>query len=328
MRDLVQKFPDQLQDAISKFENLEIEKPEKAIQNIVCAGMWWSGIAWTFVEKFGNKGLKIPYTTCKDYDLPNFVNENTLVIVSSHSWNTEETISTMLQAKDKKANIVCISSGWKIFEFARENNLNLISLPDWMMPRACYTYSLVAQFFLLEKLWLLNINIKNEINNIINLIRENESDFKNIAINLAKSIDNKTPLIFADSTMEPVAIRFRQQLNENSKILWFTSTIPESNHNELLWRKDFYENILPIFLRHNYEHKRNNLRIELTKQIIGSKVEKISEIKVGWNTLLEQLFSMIYITDWASVYLAEIRQVDPIEIETINFLKNELSKNS
>lgn len=326
MHSLIQQFPNQLTDASSKFRNLNLKKPEKTIKNIVCCGMWWSGIAWTFIEKLWNKYLKVPYTTCKDYDLPNFVDENTLTIISSHSGNTEETISALNQAFEKKANIVCIASGWKIFDFAKKNSLNLIELPGWMMPRACYTYAIVAQLYLLQSFELINLAITHELENSIDLIKKFESDFKNIAQDLAQSLFQKTPLIYTDPIWEPVALRFRQQLNENSKILWFTSVIPEMNHNEILWWKDKYENILPIFLRHDYENSRNTLRMELSKKIISEKVEKISELKAFWTTLLEQLFSLIYITDRVSVYLADKRKVDPTEIEIINFLKSELWK--
>lgn len=134
------------------------------------------------------------------------------------------------------------------------------------------------------------------------------------------------PVLYSDDLFAPVAMRFRQQLNENSKILCWNAVLPEMNHNEILGWKDEYPGFTPFFLRHSYEHARTSYRMELSKEIIYPKVTEILELKGIGNSLIAEMMTMTYILDWVSVYLADMREIDPTEIGTINFLKGRLAE--
>ena len=133
-------------------------------------------------------------------------------------------------------------------------------------------------------------------------------------------------MLYTDPLFEPIAWRTRQQLNENSKILCRHAVIPEMNHNEILGRHDQNRQIVPLFIRHDYEHERNSYRMELIKEVIAPLVDEIVELQSIGETLIEQMITSIYVLDRVSVYLADARHVDATEIPTIIWLKKTCRK--
>lgn len=326
MHNLVQQFPDQLQDALSLFTQIDFSPiTDRKYSNIVCAWLGWSGIAASLIQSLGQKYMSIPYVITKSYELPACTSQDSLFLACSHSGNTEETIEALKSAYETGAMIVVISSGGWMTDFAREKWLFLIQLPSGMMPRACYTYAVVAQLLLLEKMWYLT-DIHAQIENVIAMIHAGESEYKAQATALANTFYQHIPVLYSDDMFAPVAMRFRQQLNENSKILCWHAIIPEMNHNEVLGRKDNYPQCIPLFLRHSAEHPRTAYRMELTTQIVSPKVSTTVEVRGTGETIIEQMLTMTYILDRVSVYLADLNGVDPTEISTINFLKNKLAE--
>jgi glucose/mannose-6-phosphate isomerase len=212
-----------------------------------------------------------------------------------------------------------------MMDFAREKKLFLIQLPDGMMPRACYTYAVVAQLMLLKQMGYLH-GVDSDISESIRLITTQEKELKAQAQQMASDLLGKIPVLYSDDLFAPVAMRFRQQLNENSKILCRNAVVPEMNHNEILGRKDEYLQCVALFLRHSYEHPRTTYRVELSKEIIFPKVETIMEVSGIGTSLIQEMITMTYILDRVSVYLADLREIDPMEIGTINFLKGKLAE--
>jgi glucose/mannose-6-phosphate isomerase len=143
---------------------------------------------------------------------------------------------------------------------------------------------------------------------------------------LAKQVFGKLPVIYADSYMEGVAIRWRQQVNENGKMLGWERVLPEMNHNELVGWRDRNENLAVIFLRNESDYERVQIRVEINKKIIGEYTSSIFEIWSAGNSYLEKALYLIHFGDWFSFYLAQKHHVDAMEVKVIDYLKEKLAK--
>ena len=326
MNELIDGFTDQLERAIEIGENVKLTKSNLAIHNVLITGLGGSGIGGTIVSELVRDKLKVPVVVNKSYFIPAFVNENTLVIVSSYSGNTEETLSALKEAFSKEAKIVCITSGGEVMDFSRSNGLDYITVDGGMPPRACFGYSFVQLYYILSGLGLINNDFKKELKKAIQLLDNESEEIHSIAKDVAAKIHDKMPIIYCDAEIEGVAVRFRQQINENSKMLCWHHVIPEMNHNELVGWRGNYAGHAVIFLRNEDDYERNQMRMDFTKAVAKFCGADIIEINSKGKSQIAKTLYLIHLTDWISFYLSEHRNADPIEIEVISKLKNELSK--
>jgi glucose/mannose-6-phosphate isomerase len=323
---LIAGFSRQLERAIEIGENASITKSTMPIHNILVTGLGGSGIGGNIVSQIVEEKLKIPMLVNKNYFIPNYVNENTLVIVSSYSGNTEETLNALKTAFRKEAKIVCVTSGGKIMEFARCNGLDYIEIDGGMPPRACFGYSFVQQLFILYYLGFLKDGFKKRLKHSIQLLKSEEPAIREEARAIAERLNNRIPIIYSDASYEGVAVRFRQQINENSKMLCWHHVIPEMNHNELVgWRND-YGKMAVVFLRNSTDFERNQKRMDFTKNVAKFYSADVIEIWSKGESAIEKVLYLIHLTDWVSYYLADLRNMDAVEVEVISKLKNELSR--
>lgn len=326
MDDLIAGFGAQLERALEICEGTNISRPQVAIHNILVTGLGGSGIGGTIVSQLVEPQLRLPMLVNKTYDIPPFVNENSLVIVSSYSGNTEETYNALKQAFSRDASIVCITSGGQILDFAKSNGLDFIRIDGGMPPRSCFGYSFTAQLFTLNALGFIADSYGKELKKAIKHLAEFQEDIRQEARNVAAALHGKTPVIYADAASEGIAIRFRQQINENAKRLCWHHVVPEMNHNELVgWRTDSPDKAV-VFLRHEDDYERNQRRMEFTKEVVGRYGAGITEIYSRGKSRLEQTVYLIHLTDWVSYYLAELNGSDPIEVDVIGQLKDELAR--
>lgn len=329
MDQLIKKFPAQLKEAIEIGENVVIHLHTKPIHKVIMVGMGGSGIGGAYVSDLISDECFVPYIILSSYKLPAYTDENTLLIVSSYSGNTEETIAAMEQAIQAKAKIVCISSGGIIMEYASSNGLDHIKLPTgWPSPRACLGYSIIGQLFVLNKMGLISHNTIDQCKMSADLLSFEQEDIMQKAEKLAGLLVKKTPVIYTTDRNESVAIRWRQQINENSKVLCWHHVIPEMNHNELVGWKSKNEDLAVIFLRNRDDLKRNQIRIDISKQIISQLAPTVIEIYSKGQSLTEKMMYLTHLGDWLSWYLAQLNNVDASEIQVIDFLKSELEKSS
>jgi len=327
MDQLIERFPAQLIEALEIGEAASITAAENEITKVYVAGLGGSGIGGNFVASFIRDECRIPYNVGKGYTIPKYVDKNTLAIASSYSGNTEETLISFEAMKKTGAKIVVVSSGGKLIEFAKELGLDYIQVPGgWPSPRACLGFSLVQQLFILKKLSFISNESILSVKSSIDLIKYNQEDIKEEAKKIANFLHGKMPIIYSTSRMEPVAIRFRQQINENAKQLCWHHVIPEMNHNELVGWKDANENLAVVYLRNNDDYSRNQLRMDINKQIIGKLTPHIYEAQSKGKNHIEKSIYLVHLVDWTSWYLSQLRGVDSIEIDVIDYLKNELSK--
>jgi len=261
-----------------------------------------------------------------DYVLPGFVNENTLLIISSYSGDTEETVAAMHEGMRKGAEIACVTSGGKIAALAEERGLNMIRIPGGNPPRSMFGYSSVQLLFLLKGYGLIDSSFEAEVDRSIASIEANISEIRSESKRVAEAIVSRVPILYSEAMYEGVAIRWRQQINENSKMLCWHHVFPEMNHNELVGWTGGDNRVAVVILRNEDDHKRSQLRMELCKKLMGEKCDTILEVWSKGSSRMERSMYLIHLGDWISIDLAEIRNEDAVAIPAIIFLKNELSK--
>lgn len=326
MEHLINNFPQQLAEAIDIGRKNRINFGGKKFSSIVVSGLGGSGIGGTIAAEVVSEEASAPILVTKDYFLPAFVNENTLVIISSYSGNTEETLSAMQQAINKKATIACITSGGKVVEIAQKNNLPYILIPGGMPPRSCLGYSLTQLFFVLNAAGIISDSFEKQLENAVALLETEKVSIKKIAAEVTEKLYDKTPVIYSAAGYEGVATRFRQQVNENSKMLCWHHVIPEMNHNELVGWVDKNENIGVVIFRNSTDFSRTQSRIENNKQVIAGCTTTIIELFSKGESKLEKSIYLIHLGDWISLYMAQKRGVDATEVNVIDRLKGALSK--
>lgn len=326
MKELVQNFPSQLQEAMIIGQNYRFLAAKRSFANVVLTGLGGSGIGGTIAQNFVFDKLKVPFWVNKDYHLPAFVNKDSLVIVSSYSGNTEETLNTLKLAIKAKATIVCVTSGGKVAEIAKSKKIDCVLLPSGMPPRACLGYSMLQVLYIFDHFGLINVPFEKEIKAAIKLLMTEQKSIQAKARSIAKKLVGTMPVIYSSADFEGVAIRFRQQINENGKMLCWHHAIPEMNHNELVGWRDKDDNKVVIILRNANDYERIQLRMDINKKIIKQYTKNIIEIESVGKSYWEKVFYLIHLTDWVSVYLAEYREQDATEVKVIDFLKGELAK--
>ena len=326
MKNQIKNFPNQLLEALELAQAIDLKEPKQQIRNIHIVGLGGSGIGANFVQTFVSSVCKVPISVTKDYRVPAYVGPDTLAIASSYSGGTEETLICLDQYIKAGAYVIGISSGGVLEEKSRSEGFDFVKLPEGKpAPRACLGYSLVQQLGILHKLGFTDQSFLDQVAAAAEMLSKEQEQIQEKAEHIAGLLKDRQPVIYACSELEPVAIRFRQQLNENSKILTWHHVIPEMNHNELVgWRTNM-SNAFVIFLRNRTDYSRNQRRIEINKEIISNYAGAVMDLYSRGETLLIQSMYLVHLVDWVSVYLAELRGVDAMEIKVIDYLKSALA---
>ena len=326
MNDYINNFSNHLREAIEIANNTTLSPYTKEIRNILICGLGGSGIGGTIVSDIISSKVNIPIAATKDYSIPNFVNEHTLVIANSYSGNTEETLYALEKCQARGAEIAVITSGGKLKTIAEENKYNKIIIPGNQPPRAMFGYAFTELFFMLNHYGIIDDSFKSDFDKAITLIDTEKADIQKQAMNLAKKMYKQTPVIYVAKGFEGVAVRFRQQLNENSKMLGWHNVVPEMNHNELLGWRTNVDGLAVVYFRNKCDYDRNQIRMDINKKVISKFTSNITEIWSKGDSLIENSLYHINVGDWTSWYLSEMNNVDAIEIDVIDFLKGELAK--
>jgi len=337
MYDLLLSFPVQVDTAYAIGQRCPLpEVKPSSVKNIVLAGMGGSAIGGDLARSYLAEDLKIPFLICRNYTLPDFVGPDSLVIASSYSGNTEETIEVYQQAKDAGATLLAITTGGKLAEKADADGTPLIKIPPGLPPRAALGYSFVP---LLVSLWRMKLAPDRCMDFFggEHILKQGVEEYKvevplseNLAKEIATKLHRKLPIIYsATDHFDAVAARFKGQLCENSKMLSFFNFFPEFNHNELVgWNKlyDLQPHLAVVILRDEDDHHRIRRRMELVKGIVEDLQVPVYELESKGSCLLERIFSLIQLGDFISFYLAILNEVDPTPVRVIDYLKSELAK--
>ena len=322
----IRQFTDQLRQAITIGTSASLTAPENEIQNIVLSGLGGSGIGGTLTAALLQKQLEVPMIVNNDYSLPNFVNEHTLLIISSYSGNTEETVQAFQEGISKKAHIVCVSTNGKVEELAKQHQFDLIKLPPGIPPRGGLALSFPQSLFILNHLGFASDEIIEQLKESVEFLEQQKEEIEQQGREFAKQLVGKIPVVYADARMEAVAIRFRQQINENGKMLAWHHVLPEMNHNEIVGWTHKNEDLAVVFLRNEDDFSRTQKRMDITKEVAQKYTPNVYEINSKGSNFVEQCLYTILFTDWVSFELAQQTGADAVEVNVIDYLKGELKK--
>lgn len=335
-------LPAQIEEASEIGRRFEAPAAFRDPSNIVLAGMGGSAVAGDFLMRLCDERLAVPFVVSRNYEIPAFVGPETLFIASSHSGNTEETLTAVRGALRREARILCITTGGKLSAFARRHRRDgvaLLEIPQTdppMPPRAALGYSLIPLVRALESLGLYpsaGRHISEAVRLVAKLadgVRPKVETRRNRAKRLALALFGKVPWIHGTvGIMGAAAYRWRTQFNENSKTLAYSSECPELNHNEVVgWElaERVPARIEVVMLLRPGDHWRNRARVDIVrKKLVGPKA-RVHVIEAEGRSALAQLLWTVYLGDWTSLYLAFLRGVDPASIDSINTLKRALAR--
>ncbi len=326
MERLIQGFPNNMKDAVQIGAAAASKFKVKPVKNVLISGLGGSGIGGKIVSQLIWDRCKVPIQVVNDYRIPAWVDENTLFIACSYSGNTEETLNTVDEALVRKAQIACITSGGKLKALAEMHRFNIIEIPGGQPPRTSFGYNALQQFFILNAYGLIPSGFANELSLAGDLLEREQGAIRVEAAAIASKINGTTPIIYAETWFEGVAVRLRQQINENAKMLCWHHTLPEMNHNELVAWAGGSKDFSVLLIRTPEDHPGTSRRMDLSKEIISRFTDKIIELRPKGNSRILWVYYLIHLSDWISHYMAIDRNVDPIEIAVIDYFKNELAK--
>jgi len=328
----LEKFPEQVDQAVKL--GREISPLRTSCDSIFVGGMGGSGIAGDLVASFLYDKLKIPVTALRYYDLPAAVDENSLFIGVSYSGNTEETLALFEEAGLRGAKRLAVTSGGELGQITGEDSqIGLIKIPAGQPPRASAPYLFLPIIYWLAASGFVSSPSAEALEETLKELRQLTSKLapsadNNTAYRLAKKIHDCYNLIYGSQPLTSIlALRLKNQLNENAKMIAVANEFPELNHNEIMgWRQlgEVKDNWRGIFLRDSSEHPRVTKRFEITEKILSESVKGIDELSGRGNSRLSRFLTLMLFTDYVSYYCALLRGEDPSEIKSIERLKDKL----
>lgn len=325
---IYEKWPEYAEEASS----IEVSLPHpERIDNVVFAGMGGSACPADMIRSWLSSQIDVPLLVVRDSKLPNFVNKNTLVIASSVSGDTRETILAAREAFQRKAAVATISAGGKIGEFSRKHNVPHTNIKKLQVPRASLVFVLFPMISMLSKLRIIR-EPRYEIEEAKKLLGEVRGKIsvtvpleKNRSKTLADRLRGGIPVIFSTDLLNAAATRFKDCLNENSKIHAFSDSMPEIAHNEIeAWNTDWDDVLRPVLLRQTDENEQVRERFRAFEELFAARGVNTNNVVAEGETLLSNILSVIYLLDYASIYLAVFRKVDPTPTPNIDTLKAKL----
>jgi glucose/mannose-6-phosphate isomerase len=331
----VADFPLQVEEALRIGARAPLSLTSDGVRSIVLTGMGGSAIAGDLLRSYLAGELRVPFLVNRSYTLPGWVDRNTLVIVSSYSGNTEETMASYRDAIRRKAAVLCITTGGEVERLARKHGHSCIKVPPGLQPRAALGYSFFPLLLALTRMGFIKPRPADIRETVAALKKKSRiyADLKNPdnnALQMAKRLQGKLPVVYsATDRLDAVNVRWRGQICENSKHLAFGHVLPEMNHNEIVgWKVDreLMKKMAVVFLRDVGTHSRVRVREEITKGIVRKKASTVLEVWSEGSSLLARIFSLVYAGDWVSYYLAILNNEDPTPVRVIDYLKGELAK--
>jgi glucose/mannose-6-phosphate isomerase len=292
------------------------------MEHIVFAGMGGSGALGDFFEAILSK-TNIHVSVVKGYLLPKTVDDKTLVIITSVSGNTEESYSILKACKKNRYNAIAFSSGGKIEKYCKKTNIKYQKIPNDNSPRASFVRYLYSILRILKDI----IPVKeSEINKSILQLEKTQKNIssknltrRNQSLELANNI-NKILIIYYPWGLQAAAIRFKNSLQENAKTHAMTEDVVESSHNGIVaWEK--IANVQPILLQGKDDFIKTKQRWEIVESYFKENNIKFMKINSSDGNIITKLIDLIYILDYASIYLAVIRKTDPTPVKSIEYLK-------
>ena len=326
MVDDILNQPHQLEDALWRVESAGIAPVDTRGGLVVC-GMGGSAIGADLARGAIGDRARRPLVTSRDYDPPSWVSEDTLVLCSSYSGETEETLAAYDAAGERGAPRVVMTTGGRLAEGARADGVPVIGVPSGMQPRAAVAYMTVGALEVAARAGVVD-SLRDEIDSAAALLREvaeewrPDGDAESEPKTLARALQGQVPVVYGAELTGPASVRWRSQLNENAETPAFDGVLPEMDHNEICgWGQPTFT---AIFLEDDEQHPRVKQRIELTAKVVQAAGSPVQRVRSRGQTRTERVLSLVLLGDLVSLYLAVLNGVDPTPVARIEDFKQRL----
>ncbi|MBE3556845.1 MAG: bifunctional phosphoglucose/phosphomannose isomerase [Firmicutes bacterium] len=334
--DRVYHLPEQIEEAMELATKSGVQIDVPRVDTLVVTGLGGSAIGGDLLRVYAADQAKVPIVVNRGYTLPGFVDEKTLVFVTSYSGDTEETLAAYEEAKQRKAQIVCITSGGELAKRAKAAGDGLVEVPQGYPPRTATGYLLFPAILLLDTAALITGG-GADVRDVLSVLRAMRERYapenpveNNLAKQIAQSFVDRLPVIWgASGTTEAVAMRWKTQINENAKAPAYWNLFSELNHNEINGFQgpaDVLQKMQIVILRTGFDHPRIHKRMSISADLIKDQVAGVQIVEGEGETALGQAFSLLYLGDFASLYLALAYGIDPTPVPIISQLKQALAE--
>ncbi len=331
----IRGLPEQCRQAWDKACKFKLPSGYSDVDKVVILGMGGSAIGGDLLRGLSDDLSRPLVLVHRDYDLPAWVDERTLVIGASYSGNTEETISGFTQALKADCKRLVISTGGRLTELARENKVPVFIIEHASPPRAALGYGFLPLLALMGNLGFISAKAAN-VNGMVRALetletswQENSPSERNQAKMLAARLYGKIAVAYGAGILTDVARRWKTQINENSKQWAFFETLPELNHNAVLgyqFPADMADRLYVIFLRCQSLHPRTLIRYKITGEILDQRGIPHQYVDSHGGNDLKHVMGLVLLGDWVSYYLAMLNGIDPSPIPEIDLLKKRLAE--
>jgi len=328
-------MPELCQRAWQMAMSFNLPQDYSRVNKVVILGMGGSAIGGDLASSLVASEAKLPILIYRDYDLPAFIDGQTLVIASSYSGMTEETLSSFEQALETESKKLVITTGGKLKTIAEERNIPVFSFDYKAQPRAALPFSFLPILGFLQKLGFISdksadmsemVRVLQELSQRIN---EGVPVSRNPAKQLANRLYGRLAVIYGAGILSEVAHRWKTQLNENSKAWAFYEVFPELNHNAVVgyqFPPELASQIMVVLLRSASLPQRIQLRYQVTCQLLERAKVDYQFVDGGGASPLSQMMSLVLFGDHVSYYLAVLYKIDPTPVKAIDYLKEQLGK--
>jgi glucose/mannose-6-phosphate isomerase len=331
----IKELPWQCQQAWQAAMSFNLPADYAGVDRLIILGMGGSAIGGDLVRSLAEAEAKIPVLVHRDYGLPAFVNDRTLVIASSYSGNTEETLSAFESAMKTGAKKLAMTTGGKLKEIAEAKKIPVFTIEYKAQPRAALGFSFIPTLGVLQRLGFLrdkSADVAEAVKVLERLsakLDEKSPLPSNPAKQLAQRLHGCLPVIYGAGIASEAAHRWKTQLNENSKAWAFYEVFPELNHNATVgfpFPPELVSRIRVVLLRAPSFNQRVKLRYEVTGELLDRAGVEHEFVDSEGGSLLSQMMSLVSFGDYVSYYLALLNRVDPTPVNVINYLKERLAK--
>lgn len=335
MADRIDGLPDQLEAAWALGQDLPLPEAD-GLKQILIAGMGGSAIGADLLEAYCSPSLELPIVVQRDYGLPGWVQgPGSLVIASSHSGNTEETLSAFERAIDRGARLLVVTTGGELARRADEEGVPVWQFDHDGPPRTAVAYSFGMLLALLTRLGL-HPEAADELSSAVEemrrqrlILRADVPVTKNPAKRMAGQLIDRWPTVIGAEFLAPVARRWRTQIAELAKAIAQFETLPEADHNMLAGveaPESLFGKTMVVLLSAAALHPRNLERTQLTRELLmveGFNTDQVEGVGTG---RLAQQWTALQFGDYVAYYLAMAYGIDPTPVESIEALKDRLAE--
>lgn len=335
MLDHLHQFPEQCRLAWERVLKFDLPPEYSPVDKVVILGMGGSAIGGDMVRRLALTESRVPVWVHRDYGLPPFVDRSTLVIASSYSGNTEETLSAFTASLETPAKKLAITAGGKLKKLAEKEGIPVFVIDYQAPPRAAFPHSFVPLVGIFQKLGLLgdkSADLKQALEALDKLagdVVETKPLASNPAKQLAARLWGHLAVIYGGEILSEVGRRWKSQLNENSKAWAFFELFPELNHNAVVgydFPPEVRDRVFVVLLHSALFSPRSRLHYEATAELLAESAISHELVEAVGETALAQVMSLVLFGDYVSLYLAMLNETDPTPLEAVDFVKGYLAR--